>query len=163
MAQNLQAKQYADDMQVLAQSFSCCPDAEAEPWSADLDSLIKDPERLSESLRRGNEIFVFDFGANPFVGYGILGKHKWTILDQKTAISFIPAMAIDYRFRGKGFGTAILDYLIKRSLGQHSDTHWIGLYVHEDNFAAQRLYTKFGFQFLEEKVHSHRKMIAEKP
>jgi ribosomal protein S18 acetylase RimI-like enzyme len=61
------------------------------------------------------------------------------------------------KFRGKGFGRALTDYIVEK--GREQLCSRITLEVREDNGIAQSLYKKFGFQDMAPKMHFWRKKL----
>lgn len=58
-------------------------------------------------------------------------------------VAVIHTLAIEIRYRRRGIGTLLLQYLESRLITQGIEC--MQLYVHEDNDAAIALYQKFGF------------------
>lgn len=69
----------------------------------------------------------------------------WAILED----SHVTTIAVDGRYRGKGFGEAMLLRLIDEAIACGSS--WMTLEVRESNTIAQSLYRKYGFTTVTER------------
>ena len=96
------------------------------PWRADTFRTLLE--------RPGAELVVLEIDGT-FAGYAVL----WCILDQGELAN----IAIDDRFRGRGFGGALLDHVL--ALARSRGVQTLFLEVRAGNRAAAGLYASRGF------------------
>jgi len=100
----------------------------SSPWKADTFLHLLDGS--------GPELWVLDLEGDGGVGYAVL----WCILDEAELAN----IAVDARFRGRGWGRLLLEALLERARERGVKT--VYLEVRVSNEGAMRLYLDFGFE-----------------
>lgn len=59
---------------------------------------------------------------------------------------YLDCFAVETQFRGKGFGSQLLSFLIEEFVEKRKQV--LGLLVEKENFNAKKLYEKMGFRFV---------------
>jgi ribosomal protein S18 acetylase RimI-like enzyme len=63
---------------------------------------------------------------------------------------YLDCFAVDSNYRGQGFGSKLLEFLIEEFVGKKSQV--FGLLVEKENFNAKKLYKKTGFKFVNDQL-----------
>jgi ribosomal protein S18 acetylase RimI-like enzyme len=111
-----------------------------ESWALEATAWLSSGS-LNRALARGNAIWLYTVSTGELAGFGSLGETSWKITSAPIAI--IPMLAVHTKWQGKGIGRFIVDDLLQRALA--GPYEFIGLWVHEQNLSAKKLYESFGF------------------
>jgi ribosomal protein S18 acetylase RimI-like enzyme len=145
----LQPIAFAPELLDEVQQFECGD----EPYQKELAVwLFQD---AVTALERGTKVWLYANQANAIVGFGSLGLTRWKYPDAgspKTGLVIIPAVAVGRAFWGKPKGmpedrcsSQIMRHLVAEALAWPGSLPALGLFVHPDNQAAIKLYSRFGF------------------
>jgi ribosomal protein S18 acetylase RimI-like enzyme len=86
-----------------------------------------------------------------FVKLGTKTVGLWAIQEQHESL-LVASLGVAKEYRRLGIGTCILDYIEK--IAEHMGKGWLEVDVLTKNIPAQRLYTKYGFTFIQsEEMH----------
>lgn len=120
----------------------------------DLDDLIKLVRSNNTVLQENNRMFYF-------LSCTVFKKFSFIYFEQEQPIGFLIAfkdsydkfiwihqMAISPSFQGKGYGKKLAHYLLKTLKAADEGIDQVRLSVKRDNYAAKKLYSTLGFQFL---------------
>ncbi len=69
--------------------------------------------------------------------------------ETQTGEIYLDCLAVDSKFRGQGFGSQLLKFLIAEFVEKQHQT--LGLLVEKDNFNAKKVYQKMGFSHMSQK------------
>lgn len=157
------AQPFSENLRYLVLDFDAGTEAwdvaEADWIKASLDSAcgaVFDLQKYPET-----EVWLFRLADGTVVGFGSIGTTTWTLPPQggqKTLLTVIPHLAIRKEFQGgpsqvrkeDRYSRQIMDDLLSRSMER--PYAMIGLFVHENNLKAIRLYEQYGFEMLPSKV-----------
>ena len=125
---------------------------------------------LKSMEQHGTEVWLYWADANGeehLIGFASLGVTRVPIPlpdGQRQEVGFIPMLGVARSFqskflgKGKKYSHWIMESIIEKA--REREFRRLCLYVHKDNLAAQRLYEKFGFQYIAgEGAHGNRGMM----
>jgi ribosomal protein S18 acetylase RimI-like enzyme len=148
----------------LVKDFDCG----GHDWETEMADWIRlPPTRKFGNANYDTDIWLYFHPDGRVVGFGSLGTTRWKFPVPngiRTQFSIIPALAIKSEFQrqprsqrdGQKFSHQILGDLLGKALGHQ--TQFAGLFVHQLNTHAIRLYKKFGFKELPGIENGYRRM-----
>ncbi len=129
---------------------------------------------VSDSLKRGTQVWLFENTVGQIVGYGSLGRTRWRwpLPDGKyDYLQILPALAVAEDFQGRPpdkdwrYSVQILSHLIAEAEFNYRASletkkpllAWLVLMVHNDNQRGIRFYQTIGFELIPhlERRHGH--------
>ncbi len=160
----LHAGRFTLEMQDVVRHFECG----GESYSVKMSEWIQGGDGLcAKSIEMGTEVWLFFSESDALVGFGSIGPARWRYPHDTSGyvnLRIIPALAVQSSFHGKPdngrscdkYSHQIVRFLVRQAYKAGAVA--IGLFVHEDNKAAQSLYQSEGFGFLPSKKPEHFKM-----
>ncbi len=154
MATSLTRVEFSQDLLADVADFICGNEA----YEAELAEWIRG-EAL-QAMEQGAKVWLYYNENLEVVGYGSLGESRWKYPDprssKKTTLLVIPAVAIQKAFQGKPEGdrdqrysSQIMSDLLATAQQWQGSYPALGLFVHPENVAAIKLYTRFEFRRFE--------------
>lgn len=125
------------------QAFDCG----AKEWEAEITAWLKAPRGQGGAVDdvevAGNQVWLYATEDGQLVGVGSLGPT--TASWPRNSSPRLPAtcitwLAVDLRYRGKGYGQRILDHLLTEAKRRAEQFPLVVLYVHTANTAAANWY-----------------------
>lgn len=163
----LRATRFTAEMQAQpdVQEFECG----TTEVSRDMADWITGP-RCLVSMARGTEIWLFRNDAGNLIGFGSVGRTKWSWPEPgcpSEDVAIIPAFALQSPYQGmpsdadkeNKYACRIMRFLIERA--RTMNVPRVVLYVHPSNKAAISLYTYLLFDFLADLHKGNAKMFRE--
>ncbi len=168
MHATLRREEFSEEKLAEVQSFDCG----SQPWHTEVSDWIKggpsDLSALRCMKRRGTKVWLYRDCAGRLVGFGSLGKSKWSLPDP-TTVSIIPNVAVALEFQGEPatgpkehkYCRQIMSHLIDEA--KRNRTPYLALFVAPQNEKARRFYEKVGFQYLDDpnEPKEHLRMVLD--
>lgn len=125
-----------------------------ESYQSELDFWLA--SESTEAMKKGTKVWLYLNQADVVVGFGSLGPSNWRYPDKSSGRTFvvvIPAVAVRREFWGKPdnanpddrYSSQILQHLIDEAEAWPDEPPAVGLFVHPENKAAIKLYSRFHF------------------
>lgn len=141
-----------------------------EAWSRAATEWIRGSDVIDSIEKHGTKAWVYRYSEadDSIVGFASLsatGWMKWPPPDGKRArLLYIPQLGLDHKYRGKPashefrYSNQIIEHLLGHALKAAEQiredkppkkhVELLTLRVHRDNIPAQKLYQRYGFEFL---------------
>ncbi len=131
--------------------FECGPNF----WQQEITQFFKDKAlRGHKPPKQRTYLYCDDGGAGELIGFlNIVAKLQKSSASDEDPLQLlhITNLGIDATHQGKGYGTAMLDEILRQAKTEGFAI--VDLYVHESNEPAIRLYQKKAFRFQEGVEH----------
>ncbi|MFO1019096.1 MAG: hypothetical protein U0903_00125 [Planctomycetales bacterium] len=160
------AKKFSPEMQAGIQSFDCG----TLEYARLMSEWIKGSACLESMKTRGTEVWLFYNASGDLIGFGALGPGNWPLPNDdspRQPLLLIPALAVGIQFQGiksdfdpeKTWAVLICLFLIEKAALKGAKL--LGLFVHQSNVKAIRLYEHLGFKKFPSKKENHIRMVLD--
>ena len=161
---------FADEFSIADRQFLADLNCGDEPWSRAATEWIKGSEVIDSIDKHETKVWIYrhseaDDSVVGFASLSATGWMKWPPPEGKRCrLLYIPQLGLDHKYRGKPsspeyrYSNQIIEHLlgqakiaaekIREDKPPKKHVELLTLRVHRENIPAQKLYQRYGFQFL---------------